>query len=189
MIDLPMWLSIGPIVRLHLRMDATTPKYSKARYDEIAPSGLTTEVKSIEMHHEALQEALPCDNVRLNVKNVALEKELKFLKNGDAGFIKMVPTKPMVVETFFEYPALGRFAVRDMRQMVVVGVIKQVEKKDLTGAKITKSAAKKKCMVLSQCRIFDKIFSPSSIGCCLYFVHSFLPSVLTTHSQHWVLDR
>ncbi|KAG6521511.1 hypothetical protein ZIOFF_018634 [Zingiber officinale] len=178
------------------------------------PTGLTTEVKSVEMHHEALQEALPGDNVGFNVKNVAvkdlkrgfvasnskddpakeaanftsqviimnhpgqigngyapvldchtshiavkfaeiltkidrrsgkeLEKEPKFLKNGDAGFIKMIPTKQMVVETFSEYPPLGRFAVRDMRQTVAVGVIKSVEKKDPTGAKVTKAAAKKK---------------------------------------------
>ncbi|KAJ0809128.1 putative protein-synthesizing GTPase [Helianthus annuus] len=35
------------------------------------------------------------------------EKEPKFLKNGDAGMIKMIPTKSMVVETFSEYPPLG----------------------------------------------------------------------------------
>ena len=46
------------------------------------------------------------------------------------GVVKMVPTKPMVVETFAEYPPLGRFAVRDMRQTVAVGVIKSVDKKE-----------------------------------------------------------
>ncbi|CAI9105148.1 OLC1v1004007C1 [Oldenlandia corymbosa var. corymbosa] len=59
-----------------------------------------------------------------------LEKEPKFLKNGDVGMVKMVPTKPMVVENFSEYLPLGRFAVRDMRQTVAVGVITDVEKKD-----------------------------------------------------------
>jgi hypothetical protein len=36
----------------------------------------------------------------------------------------MIPSKPMCVESFSEYPPLGRFAVRDMRQTVAVGVIK-----------------------------------------------------------------
>merc|ERR1719219_1590803 len=38
-----------------------------------APAGLTTEVKSVEMHHEALTEALPGDNVGFNVKNVSVK--------------------------------------------------------------------------------------------------------------------
>ena len=33
----------------------------------------TTEVKSVEMHHEALSEALPGDNVSFNVKNVSVK--------------------------------------------------------------------------------------------------------------------
>jgi len=164
-----------------------------------APCGLSTEVKSVEMHHQQLEQALPGDNVGFNVKNVSvkdirrgyvagdskndppmetesfvaqviilnhpgqigngyapvldchtshiackfqelqskidrrsgkeLEKEPKFVKSGDAAMIKLVPTKPMVVENFAEYPPLGRFAVRDMRQTVAVGVVKEVVKK------------------------------------------------------------
>merc|ERR1711907_567005 len=163
-----------------------------------APAGVSTEVKSVEMHHESLAEAQPGDNVGFNVKNVSvkdikrgyvasdskrdpavgaanfdaqviimnhpgqiskgyspvldchtahvackfaeitqkmdrrsgkvLEQEPKFVKNGDACMVKLEPTKPMCVEAFSEYPPLGRFAVRDMRQTVAVGVIKAVDK-------------------------------------------------------------
>jgi len=176
-----------------------------------APTGLTTEVKSVEMHHQALEEALPGDNVGFNVKNVSvkeikrgnvagnskqdppkaannftaqvivlnhpgqinagyapvldchtahiackfselkekidrrsgkkLEDNPKFVKSGDAAIAVLTPQKPMCVESFKEYPPLGRFAVRDMRQTVAVGVIKSVDKKEVTG-KTTKSAAK-----------------------------------------------
>lgn len=59
----------------------------------------------------------------------------KFIKSGDAAIVKMIPSKPMCVESFAEYPPLGRFAVRDMRQTVAVGVIKAVEKTDGKGGK------------------------------------------------------
>ena len=62
-----------------------------------------------------------------------LEANPKFIKNNDAAFVKMQPTKPMCVETFKTYPPLGRFAVRDMRQTVAVGVIKAVDKKEAAG--------------------------------------------------------
>jgi len=41
-----------------------------------APSNLVTEVKSVEMHHEAMAEAIPGDNVGFNVKNVSV-KDIK----------------------------------------------------------------------------------------------------------------
>jgi elongation factor 1-alpha len=56
--------------------------------------------------------------------------------------VKMIPQKPMVVEQFNLYPPLGRFAVRDMKQTVAVGVIKAVEKKELKTA--GKAGGKKK---------------------------------------------
>jgi len=177
-----------------------------------APSAITTEVKSVEMHHESLPEALPGDNVGFNIKNVSvkdirrgnvagdsksdppmeagsfnaqviilnhpgqisagyapvldchtahiackfnelkekidrrsgkkLEDNPKNLKSGDAAIVELVPGKPMCVESFSEYPPLGRFAVRDMRQTVAVGVIKSVEKKAAGQGKVTKSAQK-----------------------------------------------
>jgi len=165
-----------------------------------APTGKSTEVKSVEMHHTAVEQALPGDNVGFNVKNVSikdirrgnvagdakkdppkgaksfkaqvivlnhpgkisngyapvldahtahiackftkieqkmdkrsgkiLEENPKFIKNGDAAIVDMTPTKPLCVEPYTEYPPLGRFAVRDMRQTVAVGVIKEVAKAD-----------------------------------------------------------
>merc|ERR550519_3291127 len=41
-----------------------------------APNQLTTEVKSVEMHHESLPEATPGDNVGFNIKNVSV-KDIK----------------------------------------------------------------------------------------------------------------
>jgi len=55
-----------------------------------------------------------------------LEANPKFVKMGDACIVVLEPTKPMCVESFTEFPPLGRFAVRDMRQTVAVGVIKSV---------------------------------------------------------------
>lgn len=160
------------------------------------PSGLTSEIKTIEMHHENVPVANPGDSVGFNVKGITV-KELKrgyvtsnlnnkpakeaqdfvaqvivlnhpgqitngycpvldchtshiackfetitekidrrsgavleenpsFIKAGDAARVLFVPKKNMCVETFTEFPPLGRFAVRDMKQTIAVGVIKEV---------------------------------------------------------------
>ena len=55
-----------------------------------APAGITTEVKSVEMHHESLPEAVPGDNVGFNVKNVSV-KEIR--RGNVAGDSKNDPPK------------------------------------------------------------------------------------------------
>ena len=64
-----------------------------------------------------------------------VEENPKSVKSGDAAIVKLVPTKPLCVESFATYPPLGRFAVRDMKQTVAVGVVKEVEKTDPKTAK------------------------------------------------------
>ena len=63
------------------------------------------------------------------------EENPKFVKNGEAAMIKLIPTKPMCVENYKEYAPLGRFAVRDMKQTVAVGIIKETTKKVEAGKK------------------------------------------------------
>jgi elongation factor 1-alpha len=164
----------------------------------IEPAGKSGEVKSIEMHHEQLEKAVPGDNIGFNVRGLGkndvtrgdvaghpndpptvakdftaqivvlshptaipvnytpvfhlhtaqlscaiteLQKKIdpktgatkeenpKFLKTGDAAIIKVVPTKPVVVEEYKKFPQLGRFAIRDMGQTVAAGMVISVTKK------------------------------------------------------------
>ena len=71
----------------------------------------------------------------------SLEDFPKCVKSGDAAIVTLIPSKPMCVESFSDYPPLGRFAVRDMKQTVAVGVVKSVNKKEALGRK-TKAAEK-----------------------------------------------
>ena len=45
-----------------------------------------------------------------------------YIKTGDAAIIKCKPTKPMVLEKQTEFPALAKFAVRDMGQTIAAGM-------------------------------------------------------------------
>merc|ERR1711911_52450 len=69
------------------------------------------------------------------------ENNPKVIKSGDAAIVLLTPSKPMCVEAFTDSPPLGRFAVRDMRQTVAVGVIKATTPKVAEG-KQTKAAEK-----------------------------------------------
>jgi elongation factor 1-alpha len=57
------------------------------------------------------------------------EKNPQFIKMGDAAIVKFKPIKDLVVEKFNEFPALGRFAMRDMGKTVGVGVVIDVKPK------------------------------------------------------------
>lgn len=61
---------------------------------------------------------------------------MTLLQTNEGCDVVMVPLRPLVVESFTDFPPLGRFAVRDMKVTVAVGVIKSVEKRAL-GAKRT----------------------------------------------------
>ncbi|KUO42602.1 MAG: elongation factor 1-alpha, partial [Candidatus Hadarchaeum yellowstonense] len=155
------------------------------------PAGVTGEVKSIEMHHEPIQQAEPGDNIGFNVRGVektaikrgdvaghtkapptvvkeftariavlqhptaiaagytpvfhahtaqvactiteitqkidpktgaVVQENPEFIKKGDMATIKVVPTKPMVLEKASEIPQLSRFAIRDMGMTIAAGV-------------------------------------------------------------------
>ena len=80
---------------------------------------------------------IPCQFAQLIEKidrrtGKTIEVAPKFIQSGDAAMVKMVPMKPICVETFVDYPLLGRFAICDMKQTVAVGVIKKVDKKPAT---------------------------------------------------------
>ena len=59
------------------------------------------------------------------------EENPTFLKTGDIAIVKVMPTKPFVVEKAKDFPQLGRFAIRDMGQTVAAGVCIDVERKEI----------------------------------------------------------
>jgi len=58
-----------------------------------------------------------------------VEENPSFLKTGDAAWVKMEPLRPIAIETYTDFPELGRFAVRDMGTTVAAGVVKEITKK------------------------------------------------------------
>ena len=58
-----------------------------------------------------------------------VEEKPTFLKTGDAALVKMEPLHPIAIETYTDFPELGRFAIRDMGTTVAAGVVKEITKK------------------------------------------------------------
>jgi len=185
-----------------------------------APGNLLSEVKTVEMHHTALTEAIPGDNVGFSVKGLSvkdvkrgfvcgdvkndppvetesfvaqvvimdhpgqikvgyapvldchtshiackfvellskidrrtgqeIEKNPPHLSKGDSAMVRLEPSKPLCVEVFSEYAPLGRFAVRDMKTTVAVGVVKEVvEKKDKAAKPVANPKGNQKSAVKS----------------------------------------
>ncbi len=54
------------------------------------------------------------------------EEKPKTIKTGDSAIVKIAPLRPIVLETFKDYPELGRFALRDMGSTVAAGIVREV---------------------------------------------------------------
>ncbi len=57
------------------------------------------------------------------------EKDPKFLKAGDSAIVRIRPVRPIPIETFQDFPELGRFALRDMGATIAAGVVKEITEK------------------------------------------------------------
>jgi len=82
-----------------------------------------------------------CHTAQIACKIIEIEKKINprsgetieehpdFIKTGDAAIVKVVPTKPMVIENSKDFPELSRFAIRDMGQTVAAGVCIEITQK------------------------------------------------------------
>ncbi|MEN6517155.1 MAG: translation elongation factor EF-1 subunit alpha [Methanospirillum sp.] len=59
------------------------------------------------------------------------EENPTFLKAGDAAIVKVLPSRPMVIENVKELPQLGRFAIRDMGSTIAAGMCISIEPKQM----------------------------------------------------------
>jgi len=57
------------------------------------------------------------------------EEKPKTIKTGDSAIVRIQPLRPLVIETFKEYPELGRYALRDMGSTVAAGIVREITQK------------------------------------------------------------
>jgi elongation factor 1-alpha len=70
-----------------------------------------------------------------NASGKKVDEGEKSVSTGMSAVVKVSPTKEFVCEPFNEFASLGRFAVRDMKMTVAVGVVTSTEKAELKDAK------------------------------------------------------
>lgn len=68
-----------------------------------------------------------------------VEEKPKFLKSGDSAIVKIRPVRPLCIETFKEFPELGRFALRDMGTTIAAGIVQEITEK-FTAEKVAAKA-------------------------------------------------
>ena len=56
-----------------------------------------------------------------------IEENPAYLRTGEAAIIRFVPLMPTAMETFKDFPQLGRFALRDMGTTIGAGVVTEIE--------------------------------------------------------------
>lgn len=61
------------------------------------------------------------------------EDKPKSIKTGDAALVRIQPLRPLCLETFKDFPELGRFAMRDMGTTVAAGVVREITQKGTPG--------------------------------------------------------
>ena len=118
---------IGPINDKPTVVKSFTAQIVVLNHPTAIPVGYTP---VFHLHTAQLSMTLTEIQKKLDPKTGAVaEENPKFLKTGDAAIVKITPTKPVCAEKFADFPALGRFAIRDMGQTVAAGVILEIEEK------------------------------------------------------------
>ncbi len=78
-------------------------------------------------HTSQVAATLIAFEAKINPATGAVEEENpKFLKVGDSAIVKIKPVRPTCIESFKDFPEMGRFALRDMGATIAAGIVKEI---------------------------------------------------------------
>ena len=78
-------------------------------------------------HTSQVAATITAFEAKINPATGAVEEENpKFLKVGDSAIVRIRPVRPTCIETFQDFPELGRFALRDMGATIAAGIVKEI---------------------------------------------------------------